>query len=107
MLSRRSTFRCCQRLWMVSWCSSEKTSTTKRSGGQEAGCGASWACMGGDCWTLQHSSTCEMPLAHIKQLHSGLPDGHDLSRGLVEASLCKSLPHPFDARSKFSAAYQD
>src|SRR5437763_3032773 len=46
MLRRRMTFRCAQRFCIVSWLNSEKTCTTNRSGGQEAGCGTSWADMG-------------------------------------------------------------
>src|ERR1700694_1953774 len=51
---------------MVSCCSSENTSTTKRSGGQEPGCGTSWVCMGrfwhlGTTSRAEQSGTCEMP----------------------------------------------
>src|SRR5579864_6691913 len=49
MLRRRITFKCCHRPWTVCWLSSDKTSTTKRSGDEEAGFGACEASIG-ECY---------------------------------------------------------
>src|SRR6476620_7746293 len=73
MLMRRTTFTSSQRFWMVSARSSEKTSTTKRSGGQEPGSRDSWESIGniflgelkvsGSCGPF-----CEMPLTYLGKL---------------------------------------